>query len=445
MELSFNTNWNEKQKKALWVLLNQDNWIKSLWYWWGAWWGKSYIGVFWIWLMCFQYPGITGFFWRKELKNLKRTTLATYFKMLWDYEIPECYHWSLNTQDGVINFPNWSKIYLLDLSHQPSDPLYLRFGSLELTIWFIDESNEISYNCIDILKTRVWRQKNKEYGIIPRLLETFNPDKWHVYRRFYKPYKNDTQKEDTQFITALATDNKYLDESYIENLKNSEPVTRERLLYWNFDYDDTPWRLFDYEAIQDIFTNQVQNWIKYITWDIARRGKDLAVLYVWDWLKIIEKVVFETCSTVDIQNKIKELCMKYQIWMRNVIVDEDWVWWGVVDNLRCKGFVNNSKQIEFRGNKLNYQNLKTQCYFKLAEMVNNSLISIDTNVFTTDQKEMLIEELDIVVEKDLDKDWKKRIISKEEIKEKLWRSPDFSDAMMFRMYFELKPKQIIFA
>ena len=444
MKIQFDTNWNEKQKKALWILLNQNNWVKSLWYWWGAWWWKSYLWVFWVWLMCFQYPWISTFFWRKELKNLKRTTLASYFKMLADYEIPEQYHWNFNSQDWVINFSNWSKIYLLDLSHQPSDPLYLRFGSLELTLWFIDESNEVNYSWIDILKTRVWRQRNKEYWIIPRILETFNPDKWHVYRRYYKPFKNNEEKDDTKFITSLATDNKYLDESYIESLRNAEPVTRERLLYWNFEYDDSPWRIFDFEAIQDMFTNNIDWWTKYITADIARKGKDLAVIYVWDWLKIVDKVVYKTCTLTELQDKIKQLCRIHAIWMRNVIVDEDWVWGWVVDSLKCKGFINNSKQIEFRWNKLNYQNLKTQCYFKLSEYVNLNKIAINDSIFNWDEKEKLIEELDIVVEIDLDKDWKKRIIQKDLIKEKLWRSPDYADALMFRMFFEIKPKAIIF-
>ncbi len=326
----------------------------------------------------------------------------------------------------------------------PSDPLYLRFGSLELTIWFIDESNEINYSCIDILKTRVWRQKNKEYSIIPRILETFNPDKGHIYRRFYKPFKEWTLWDKKLFIPALATDNNYLAEEYIESLRNSDKITRERLLYWNFDYDDTPWRLFNYEAILDLFTNQIEPGIKYISWDIARKGKDLAVIYVWDWLRVIEKVVYKTCTILELQNKIKELSLKYSIWMSRVIVDEDWVWGWVVDNLKCKWFINNSKAFELRTQNLNYQNLKTQCYFKLAELTNQSKIWID-DIFTSDEKQRLIEELDIIVEIDLDKDWKKRIITKDEIKEKLWRSPDFADALMMRMYFELAPKQIYFS
>jgi hypothetical protein len=48
-----------------------------------------------------------------------------------------------------------------------------------------------------------------------------------------------------------------------------------------------------------------------------------------------------------------------------------------------------------------------------------------------------MEELDIVCEVDIDKDSKKRIIKKEDIKEQLGRSPDFSDTIMMRMWYVL--------
>ena len=85
--------------------------------------------------------------------------------------------------------------------------------------------------------------------------------------------------------------------------------------------------------------------------------------------------------------------------------------------------------------KRNFANLKTQCYFELARFVNDNKIRFDCQDSTV--KNALIEELDVVVQVDLDKDAKTKIISKEDVKNKLGRSPDYSDAMMFRMFFEL--------
>ena len=52
-------------------------------------------------------------------------------------------------------------------------------------------------------------------------------------------------------------------------------------------------------------------------------------------------------------------------------------------------------------------------------------------------KDAIIQELEVVEMKDMDKDNKLMIISKDKIKQNIGRSPDFSDALMMRMYFEL--------
>ena len=87
-------------------------------------------------------------------------------------------------------------------------------------------------------------------------------------------------------------------------------------------------------------------------------------------------------------------------------------------------------------NMRNFDMLKTQCYFKLAEYVNTWKIRISVN--DTEFKDKLCEELDIIVEIWLDQDGKIKIIKKEDIIAKLGRSPDYSDMLMMRMYYELK-------
>ena len=436
--LEINTFWNEKQKEAFRILLSQTNWITDIWYGWWAWGWKSYTWVMWQWIMRNQYPWTKGFFGRKELKRLKQTTLATYFKFCDDYNIPQSQRWVFNAQDSVIKFANGSEILLLDLSYMPSDPLYTRFWSLEFTDWFADEIAEIESQCLMILKTRIWRQKNEEFWLLPKFLWTFNPDKWHVYRDYFKASKEWNLPDYRIFIPALATDNKKLPKTYIEQLQKADEVTKQRLLYWNFDYDDTPWRLFEYNKILDLRINQKYNWTKYISCDVARKWKDKAVISVWDWYEEVDRVIFEKCLNIDIENKINELAYKYNVWMSNVIVDEDWVWWWIVDNLWCKWFINNSSCIQPNESKyddtkkVNYANLITQCYFELAKLVNSNKIRVLEQDFN-----ILAEELDVVVEVDIDKAWKKKIISKEDIKAKLWRSPDYSDTLMMRCYFEI--------
>jgi len=432
-KLRFDTYWNDKQKRAFTVLFDQIHTDVGYWGW--AWWWKTYLWVSWQWMMRNKYPWTTWFFWRKELKRLKQTTLASYFKFCDDYNIPQQQRGIFNAQDSVINFLNGSKILLLDLAHQPSDPLYTRFGSLELTDWFIDESNEVDEQCITIISTRIWRQKNEDYWLLPKLLQTFNPDKWHVYRKFYKANQDWTIEDYRCFIPALATDNKKIPKSYIEQLMKADEVTKQRLLYGNFNYDDTPWRLFSYDDLINLWTNPLKWWDWYLSIDVARKWRDKTIIYRWEGLDIVEVIQEQVSDINTLSERIKWLARTYWIDRLKIVADEDWVGWGLVDNLKCQWFINNatpkqSKKVNL-STKRNFQNLKTQCYFELARQVKNISIR-DESI-----REKLIEELDVIVQTHLDSDTKISIIPKEDIKEKIWRSPDYSDAMMMRMIYEL--------
>lgn len=349
---------------------------------------------------------------------------------------------TLNSQTNIIQFHNGSRIFLMDMSYQPSDPLYTRFGGLELTGAFIDESNENELQSIEIIKTRMGRGRNKEYNILPKILETFNPSKNHVYHRYYKPWKDNKLKPHQVFITALATDNTYLDPSYIEQLKNADKVTKERLLYGNFEYDDDPSKLFDYEKILDMFTNDYYHIPKeqrYISADIARFGLDKTVIIVWQGLLIKTIRVIPKSDLKVVRDLIVELAKIHGVPNSNIVIDEDGVGGGVVDFIpNVKGFVNNSSPIESDYSKKihNYRNLKTQCYFKLAEYINSGKICYRDA--PSELKDMIIADLEQIAQRNIDKDGKIELVPKEEIKEKLGRSTDFSDAIMMRMLFEVK-------
>lgn len=433
-------------KQAYAYIKLTDNKSKEIGYGGGAGGGKSILGCLWLLTNCLKYPKTKWVLGRKELTNLKKTTLLSFFQVVDILGLKSEDLFTLNSQTNIITFKNGSMIFLMDMSHQPSDPLYTRFGGLELTGAFVDESNENEIQSIEILKTRMGRALNKEYKLIPKLLETFNPSKNHVYTRYYKPWKDKKLKDYQVFIPALATDNPYLDESYIEQLKNADKVTKERLLYGNFEYDDDPAKLFEYDKICDIFSN---DWIdkprrqNYLTCDVARMGRDKTVIMVWLGLYIHKVFSYPKTTTTQVRDLIEKTCQKHKIPMSNVMIDEDGVGGGVVDMLKerhpqINGFVNGSSPVETQMSKLrhNYQNLKTQCYFKLAELIEKGEITCYKEI-DIETKELIIADLEQIAQKDIDKDGKIKLIGKDEMKEKLGRSTDFSDAMMMRCRFEL--------
>jgi len=401
--------------------------------------GKSWLGVNWLIIMCFTYPKTRWGLGRKELKNLKRSTLPTFFKALSNYGITGK-HYNYNQQYDFIRFTNGSEIYLVDMSYNPSDPEFTKFGGLELTGAFVDESNECTEKAIDILSKRI-RHMNKEYNLIPKVLETFNPSKDHVYWRYHKPEKEGTLEIEYAFIRALVTDNPDVDPEYIKQLQMGDKATIERYFHGNFDYDDDDSKLMDYDSICAVFENkEIPEGEGYISVDIARFGKDATTIFVWSGWRVVHADVIDKGSTTMTAQRIVETAERYGIPSNNIIIDEDGVGGGVVDMMRTrfpsvKGFVSNKSPIKRGNGDHNYNNIKSQCYFMLAKFVNEGrmyFLPKDKEI-----KQKLVQELEVVKKKHVDKDGKNMVLPKEDIKNIIGRSPDYSDALMMRMWFEL--------
>jgi hypothetical protein len=84
--------------------------------------------------------------------------------------------------------------------------------------------------------------------------------------------------------------------------------------------------------------------------------------------------------------------------------------------------------------KPNYKNLRSQCYFLLADAVNNRRMCLSANI-SEEIRYKIIQELMQIKRVDTGTDAPLQIIPKEDIKEQIGRSPDYADALMMRMYF----------
>lgn len=421
----------DKQEHAVYFLKDQKT--NEIIYGGAAGGGKSALGCLWLIEQCQHYPGTRWIMGRSKLKTLKETTLNTFFQLASELKITNQFKY--NDQRSVITFHNGSQIILKDLFHYPSDPDFDSLGSLEVTGAFIDECNQVVHKAFQVVRSRC-RYLLKKYNKIPKVLGTCNPSKTWVYKDFYRPYRDKDLKSNRAFIQALPTDNKHLPASYLESLLSLDDNSKQRLYYGNWEYDDDPAKLIEYDAIIDLWNNEhVQpTGTRYISADIARFGSDKGVIIAWDGLVELERITCKLTSIPDTALLIKGLANKYNVPMSKVIADEDGVGGGVVDILKCKGFMNGSSPVREEGKKVEYKNLKSQCYFHLAEKVNKGEIYL-TSAANEDE---IIEELEQVKRDNVDKDGKLSILPKDKVKEMLGRSPDFSDALMMRMFFEIK-------
>lgn len=423
-----------KQTIALDTL--EDNTTKEVIFGGGAGSAKSFLGCYWLLKMCMRYPGSRWLMGRKKLKTLKETTLNSFLEVCKLQGILIGTHFTLNGQSNTIEFTNGSQILMKDLFRYPADPNMDELGSLEITGAFIDEVNQIDELAWQIVKSRI-RYKLDEYDLIPKILGSCNPSKNWVYKKFYKLDRSGELETSKRFIQALAKDNPFISKHYLENLDSLPLNQRKRLRDGDWEYDDDPTRLIDYHSILNLFSNtQVKDTgsTYFITCDVARMGKDKAVVCVWKGMEIVELYEYPISKITELQTAISTLKHKYSIGNSNIIADEDGVGGGLVDNLKIQGFINNSRPI----NNENYSNLKTQCYYLLSEYINKDKIYISAEL-SEKQQQTLVEELEQVKAADIDSDGKLKIVSKAEIKSLLGRSPDYSDTLMMRMYFILDP------
>ena len=198
--------------------------------------------------------------------------------------------------------------------------------------------------------------------------------------------------------------------------------------------------MFDYDKIIDLFTNDAERGKRYAIVDVAGFGRDKTVIGIWDGLFLEEVIVKNNISDEELDKILK----KHKVPRSQCAVDEGGVGFGAVKNVSgVKGFVANARPVVSKKEndqekvQHNYKNLKAQCWFLLSNYVNGGLIGV-TRKITIESKNLLIEDLEQIKQKDPGRDAPMSILTKEEIKENLGRSTDVGDMLMMRMFFELK-------
>lgn len=427
-----------KQKQALEILWS--NKYEEFLYGGAAGGAKSWTGACWLLFSCINYPGTRWFIARNELKDLTDSVLVTFYKVCREYGFS---NFKYNGNKHFIEFTNGSFIKLIEIKYKPSDPLYEDLGSTEYTGGWIEEIGETHPMAIDVLSTRTGRYMNKKYRLNKTIYMTCNPKKNWAKTEFYDKWKNGTLEDHKFYLPCLVTENPFIEKAYITSLERKALTNKslyERLFKGNWDYEDNPNALCDYEMIEQVFENDhVIGGKKYLTADVARLGSDKAVIFVWDGWKVIDKAIYDLSRTTEIQLAINILRRKYNIPKNRCVADQDGVGGGVVDNTGILGFTNNAQPIKESGETPNYRNLQVQCLYHLADKINEGQLWIACDL-SEKQKEEIKEELD-QIHSQVHRTGKLDCKHKDEIKKDIKRSPDYRDALLMRVIFDLKKER----
>ena len=396
--------------------------------------GKSYFGCLWQIVRRVTLPGSVGIIAREVSVTMKKTTLITFFEVLSKMGLTQ--FMTFNASSLIATFANGSQIFFIDLQFKPSDPEYDRLGSLGITDLFIDEAQQVSEKAISVLKGRfsVLNGLNPDgttWHTIPKALYTCNPRRNWIYNLFVKPDREGTLPTYRKFVKSLPVDNPYVDQAYIDNLLRADKVTVQRLYFGNFEYDDDPSTLCDYDAIRDLFTNDFikAEGAKSISADIAGKGHDRFVAGSWTGNVCRIAIDKDYSPGKEVETDLKNLMIQDRVPRSLTIVDAD----GIGSFL--ESYLNGIKEFHANGKPMDarYDNVKSECAFKLAELINKRAIKVICN---DEQRERIMDELGALKQANIDSDTSKfAIIKKEQMKVILGHSPDYLDMLIMSMWF----------
>jgi len=249
-------------------------------------------------------------------------------------------------------------------------------------------------------------------------------------------------------------DNPYIPKEEIEKAKEEldyETYQQEFLA----EYIDNQGALFSYTALLDTFSNTINKEDrKYLVVDIADDGSDKTIFSFWEGLEEYRREAFERLNTETIVRKIREYASEDRIPYSNIVVDAIGVGAGVSSSSMLDGIIGykgsysaiktdqdivrlpNAGYLKEAPLISDYKNLRSQCIFTLAGLVNNHKIS---SKIEGRFKEYIIEELSTYQDASQG-DGKRMAMQKADVKEIIGRSPDHSDCWQMRMYFEVMAK-----
>lgn len=262
-------------------------------------------------------------------------------------------------------------------------------------------------------------------------------------------------KDDWECFHWSSWDNPYFSR---EELEKAE-IEMDRNTYLQeimAEYVDNLGALFHYDALVDLFSNTITKTNdKYLTVDIAEDGHDSTVYTRWEGLDAYKIEKYHRQNTDTIINTIKEIAAADRIPYSNIAVDAIGVGAGVASSAFLDGIVGYKSSFSAIKTDIDpvrlpnvhytntaplttdYKNLRSQCVFELARLVNNHEIAVSHE--DARLKTEIIEEL-ATYQDASSGDGKRMATKKEDVKEVLGRSPDVSDTLLMRMYFVVRDR-----
>lgn len=329
----------------------------------------------------------------------------------------------------------------------------------EMIDWAIDDEGYIKPDCDNKLRyfsmyedQFIWGDSKAE--VVDRSPHLFSQDKNSL----------DLVKSFC-FIEGDIYENKLLlenDPGYLANLQALPEEDKLRLLKKNWKVRTDKNTIVDYDMFNNMFSNTfVEPGRTRITADIATEGKDCLIIWVFKGRIIIDIDIIDKNSGREALERIEAMKNKHNVMNTDISFDASGVGGGLT------GFISQAKEFKSIRKPIginNYKNLKAQCAYEFSYAINqtrqkntshlyymvpevaNKIYPYSSPAFYKGKsiKWILNHQLKVLRRKNIDRDAKLELISKEEMKALLGGiSPDFIESLIQREIFDLTSRKII--
>lgn len=397
---------------------------------------KTWCALFMLYTLCRVYPGSRWAIVRKDLPTLRRNVIPSFERTR-----PTNFVNDINQSTWTAKCTNGSEIIFFAENYIQDKELD-RWKGLEVNGFVLEEANELNEKSFDkaIERAGSWIIQNGQQPD-PYIILTCNPANNWVKNTFYDKWKNNELKAPYYYLPAKITDNPHLPKSYIDSLKSlkeKSPATYDKFVNGNWDVSDDKFALIKYEWLHNALSVDRVKGLSYLGVDVARYGADRScwALRRGNTLKGIH--VEDRTSLTDVAKITKIMAKDESVNAENIHIDGVGIGAGVVDSLREDGWgvvnlVSGAKAIERKDDDnddasvYTYKNLRSQMWWEFRELLRNGIISFDFEDLEL-FGDLAALRYEIVGDKMI------QVESKDKLKERIGRSPDKGDAVVYAFF-----------
>lgn len=257
--------------------------------------------------------------------------------------------------------------------------------------------------------------------------------------QFYEIYQRAQRSEDWFTCLYRADESGVLDEAELKSMmEDMTDIEIRQELYCDFTASASnvviPIDLVTEAAHRLLQEKDVQGAPVILGVDIARYGDDRSTIFKRQGLWVDEPLVYKGLDTMDMAARVIDAIIRYKADM--TFIDAGVMGAGVIDRIRQLGY-NNISEVYFQGNALHeqrFENIRAEMYFKMLEWLKSGGAIPDMPELKSELS---------IVEYKFSKRGKIILQPKEEIKEKIGKSPDLADGLALTfarpVYPRLKP------